>query len=457
MSGHPMPPDHAGSTAGALVRTEPPFTFQAAGAPTPRTTRLNHSMNIQIIPKKSDGVERLVTVEVAADDVQRAQEQAARRYATKVRLPGFRPGKAPPAMVLKRFGAEIRQETVESIVQEAYKKVVDGATFKLAAQPHVHDLKFEEGQPLSFELHLEVRPELDLARTSGFRVTRTEKPVNDSDVDDQIESLREQRATWTPIAERPQEGDMVTVLLATGDEGVEATDAKEYRIVLGGGQAIPGIEELIMETMPGDTRERPVKWPDDFPDEAQRSKTKPVRVTLNDVKRKALPTLDDAFAREVGDFDSLDALRTAVRSDLAASATRDADAEVRQKLLDEIIGANTFDVPPSWVAQLVQAYQEGYQIPEGERERFASQFRPMAERQVRRDLVIESLAERESLTASEGDLDDKVTELAEKRGVEVGQLYASLQKAGRLKELERGITEDKVFKWLFEKNTVDQS
>jgi trigger factor len=414
-------------------------------------------MNIQITPTKTDGIERLLRVDVSADAVREAQEQAARRYSSKVRLPGFRPGKAPPAMVLRRFADAIRQETVESIVQEAYKQVVEGATFKLASQPHVHDLKYEDGQALSFELHIEVRPELDLARTGGFKVTRTEKSIGDSDVVEQIDSMREQRATWTPVEERPREGDMVSAVLATSDDGGDLGEGREYRVVLGAGQAIAAIEELIMETAPGATSERPVKWPDDFPDEAQRSKTKQVRVTVNDVKRKSLPDADDAFAREAGDFESFEALKAAVREDLKASAARDADAEVRQKLLDEIIGANEFAVPPSWVTQLVQSYGDAYQIPPEEKERFAAQFRPMAERQVRRDLILETIAERESLAASEGDLDDKVTELAGKRGIEVGQLYASLQKAGRLKELERGVTEDKVFKWLFEKNTVEAS
>ena len=412
-------------------------------------------MNIQITPKKNEGVERLIHVEVPADEVRHAQERTAKRYASRVRLPGFRPGKAPPEMVLRRFADAIRQETVESIVQEAYKQVVEGATFKLAAQPHVHDLKFVDGEPLSFELHLEVRPELELARVGGFRVTRTERVVSDDDVTEQIESMREQRATWTPATDKPREADMVTVLLATADETGDVPEGREYKIVLGGGQAIPGIEELIMATAPGETSERPVKWPDDFPDEAQRSKTKTVRVSVNDVKRKELPALDDAFAREVGDFDSLAALRTAVRDDLKAGAARDADSEVRQKLLDEIIGANTFDVPPSWVAQLVSAYIEAYQIPDEERERFAAQFRPMAERQVRRDLIIDTIAEKESLAASESDIDDKVTEMAAKRGGDAGQLYAALQKAGRLKELERQITEDKVFGWLLSKSTVE--
>jgi trigger factor len=358
-------------------------------------------------------------------------------------------------MIKKRFADAIRQETLESLVQEAYKEVIEREQLKLASQPHVHDVKFGENEPLTFELHFEVRPEIALARTQGFRVTRTERQVTDEQVREQIEQVREQRATWTPIEDKPAPGDMVTVVLATADENGDIPEGKQYPLVLGAGQAIPGIEELIMEARPGQTVERPVKWPDDFPDEAQRSTTKTVRVTLQDVKRKTLPELDDAFAREVGDFDSIGALQKAVRDDLEANAQRETESEVRQRLLDDIIGANQFEVPPSWVSQLVDAYASAYQIPDSEKERFATEFRPMAERQVRRDLVIDTVAERESLTATEADLDDRIAETAAKRGADPGQLYASLQKAGRLKELERSITEDKVFKWLMERNTVE--
>jgi trigger factor len=412
-------------------------------------------MNIEITPKKSDGVERLLQVTVPADAVRDAEERATRRYASSVRLPGFRPGKAPAAMVRKRFADAIRQETLEALVQEAYKEVVEREQLKLASQPHVHDVQFVDGKPLTFELHLELRPEIDLARTQGFRVARPVHPVTDEHVRDQIERLRDQRATWAPVTERALEGDMVSVTLATADESGEIPEGKEYRLVLGGGQAIPGIEELVMEAAPGETVERPVRWPDDFPDEAQRGKTKRVRVTVNDVKRKSLPELDDAFAREVGDFDSLDALTKAVRDDMQRESERAAESEVRQKLIDEVIGANPFEVPPSWVGQLVTAYAEAYQVPEGERDKFGTEFRSMAERQVRRDLIVDTIADKEKLTATERDLDDHIAELAQKRGTDPGQLYASLQKAGRLKELEHSITEDRVFKWLLERNTVE--
>jgi len=410
-------------------------------------------MKIEFTPRAGEGVERHIKVSIPVEAVRDAEQKAARRYASTVKLPGFRPGKAPPTVVRKKFGEAIRQEAVESLVREAYQEFIEKESIKVAAQPHVHDLKFEEGKPLTFEIHLEVRPNIELGRTNGFRITRPAVTMTDEQVDQQLEQIRDEKATWTPVTEKPLPGDMVNVQIATGD-APSTEDAKTYPLVLGAGQAIPGIEELIMEAAPGETVERPVKWPDDFPDEEQRGKTKKVRITVNEVKRKSAPAVDDAFAREVGDFDSLAALRAVVRADLEHQAEREAEASVRQQLIDQIISANAFDVPKSWVQQFVQNYAEAYQIPEPQREQFAGEFRTMAERQIRRDLVIETIAEKEGLTASEKDLDDRIAEQATKRQMNPGQIYAQLEKSGRLKEMERSITEDNVFKWLLERNDV---
>jgi len=411
-------------------------------------------MKIEFTPRASEGVERHIQVSVPAEAVKDAEDKAARRYASTVRLPGFRPGKAPATVVRKKFGEAIRQEALESLVRDAYEEFVEKESIKVASQPHVHDLKFEEGKPLTFELHLELRPTINLARTNGFRVQRPKPTVTDEQVTEQLEQIRDEKATWTPVSEKPKPGDMVNVELATASPGDQLNEGKSYPLVLGAGQAIAGIEELIMEATPGETIERPVKWPDDFPDEKQRGQTKTVRITLNEVKRKSVPPLDDALAREVGDFESLDALRTTVRSDLERHAEHEIEANVRQQLIDQIISANAFDIPKSWIQQFVQNYAEAYQVPEDQRDKFAGEFRTLAERQIRRDLVIETIADKESLAATEKDLDDRIAEQAEKRGVNPGQLYAQLEKSGRLKEMERSITEDKVFKWLLERNDV---
>ncbi|BAH39451.1 MAG TPA: trigger factor [Gemmatimonas aurantiaca] len=411
-------------------------------------------MNISITPTETAGVSRRLQITVPADTVASYEDQAARKYATQVRLPGFRPGKAPPSMVRKRFPEAVRQEAIELVINDAFREAIDREGFKLAAQPHIHDLKSEPGQPLEFELHCEVRPELALEKVDGFTITRRDTTVTEELIDEQIERLREQKADWSPVEEKPAPGDMVTVILSTEETDGILPEGKEYRIVLGGGQAIPGIEELIMETAPGASSEKSVRWPEDFPDESQRGATKLVRVQLKDVKRKALPALDDAFAREIGDFDTVQVLRDAVRTDMGEHSKREADADVRGQLIEQIVTANPFDVPKAWVMQLVDGYMQMYGVPENQKQTFTQEFMPMAERQVRRDLIVDTLAERESLTASAADVDARVEELAKARNADPGQVYAQLQKAGRLTEVERELTEDRVFGWLLEKNPV---
>ncbi|MBA3646686.1 MAG: trigger factor [Gemmatimonadaceae bacterium] len=410
-------------------------------------------MDIEITPTSGDGIERQIKVSVPASAVKEAEEKAARRYASSVRLPGFRPGKAPAAVVKKKFGEAIRQEALETLVREAYQEVVEKQDLKIASQPHVHDLKFVEGEPLTFELHVEVRPAIDLPRTSGFKVDRPSSTVTQDQITAQLDQLRDNKATLTPVTDKPLPGDLVNVLISTGADG-ESAEPKSYPIELGAQQAIAGIEELIMEAAPGQTVERPVKWPDDFPDEKQRGQTKMVKVTVEDVKRKSLPELDDAFAREVGDFDSLDALKKTVEEDLKRHSEHEADAAVRHKLIEEIISSNSFDVPKSWIQQLVGSYAKAYGVPDDQQESFANEFRAIAEKQIRRDLVIDTIAEKEGLAATEKDIDERISEQAERRKTSPGQMYASLEKAGRIKEIERSITEDKVFRWLLDRNEV---
>lgn len=212
-----------------------------------------------------------------------------------------------------------------------------------------------------------------------------------------------------------------------------------------------------MTLLPGEQADAEVKFPDDHPDESRRGQTRRVRVTLHDVKRQELPALDDALAREVGDFEGLDALRAAIRQDLEREAGREADAQVRQALVQQIVEANNVQAPASLVHRLMHGYAEMYRVPPEQLEQFEQQFHEIAESQVRRDLVLDAVVEANGLRATEEELDQRVGELAAARGIPTGQLYGNLQKAQRLPELERAITEEKAFAWLLQQSTIDEA
>src|SRR5213595_2281592 len=398
-----------------------------------------------------------LAVTVPVEQVQEAEARATSVYQRRARLPGFRKGKAPAALVKRQFADDIRQQTLEELIRESWKAALAQAALKPIPDPHIHNLKWDAGTPVTFEFHVEVKPELTLERIGKFHLKRTVPKVTEERVLAQLTALREQKAPWVPVVgEKPALKDLVQGTIATR-EGDEVTDPKPFQIVLGEGGAIPEVEEKIMGMLPGETLDATVRSPPDFPEVAKRGQTRAIRLTLQEVKRQHLPELDDAFAREVGDFESLDALRQAVREDLEKEAQRDGDAQLRRDLIEQIVQANRVVAPRPLVERAVYVYAQAYGIPEERVPEFAQEFRPVAEAQVRRDLILDWVVEHHGLRATAAELEQKLAELAARRGTPVAELRASLEKAKRLRDLERGFTEEKVFTFLLSQSTVESA
>ena len=415
----------------------------------------------EILVKKTraEPGEASIEVTIPPDNVKAAEDRATKVYQQRARLPGFRQGKAPAAVVRKKFADDIRQETLRELVQESWRVAQKQEELKPIADPHIHNLKWEEGAPVTFEFHVELKPELKLQRLGGFRLTRKVPAVTGAQIDAQLNTMREQRAPWTPVAgEKPKPKDLVDVIIATRENG-EEKDPQPYQFVLGEGRAIPDVEERVMSLTPGESVDATVRFPDDFAEEAKRGQTRDIRVSLREVKRQQLPPLDDAFAREMGDFESLEALRAAVTADLGKEAEREADAKLRSALVEQIVQANNVVAPRPLVERVLGAYAQAYEIPEERWQQFAQEFHSIAESQVRRDLVLDDVVESQNLRATEAELDQKIQELAERRGggMTAAQLYASLEKAKRLRDVARSITEEKVFAYLLSQSTVEQA
>jgi trigger factor len=413
--------------------------------------------DIQITRTKDEPGATTLRVEAPVERVQAAQKKAAQYYARRARIPGFRKGKVPIEVVKRRYGDAIKESVLRELVSESWEQAVDKEKLQPIGEPRVQQLVFEEDVPLTFEFMVEVKPEIALNRLAGFSLTRKVEPVTDEAVEGQLQELRHQKAPWAPLeGEKPKPGDLVLVTIANLSEG-EGETGQPYQMILGSGQALPEVEEKIMTLVPGEAADTTVTFPDDFADEAKRGQTMKARISLQEAKRLQLPELDDDFAREVGDFDSVAELEKAVRQDLETAASREADAEVRRQLMEQIIAANQVPAPRPLVDRLIAAYAKAYEVGEEQSEKFASEFGPIAEGQVKRDLVIEQVTVQESLTATEEELDERVEEIARSRKMDPGKVYASLQKDNRLRELERSMTDEKVYRFLLEQSTITES
>ena len=404
-----------------------------------------------------DVASKSLQVTVPLERLAAAERRALREYTRQARLPGFRKGHAPEPVVRKKFEQEIKRSVLEDALRESWEMILKETELQPTGDPQVRNVRYLAGSPLTFDLLIEIRPKLTLTTTGGFTLTRTVPAVTNDLVQEQLEKVREQKATWSPLdGVQPKPGHLVSVTVTTIEAGKQSAGAQPYELVLGEGQTIPEVEEQIMALSPGGTADADVRFPEDHPDVARRGETRRVRIALHEVKEQILPALDDAFARELGDFDSVAALRARIEEDLKAEAVRTADQGVRDQLVRTLVEANGVPAPQSLVHRLIHAYAEGYRIEPAQFDTFAASFEPVAQAQVKRELVLDAVSTAQNLRTTEAELDARVAELAAARGVEAGKLYASLQQGKRLGELERTITEEKTFAWLLAQSTVTE-
>lgn len=428
---------------------------------------------LSVAVQQQENWSRRLSITVPAARVKRTRQSVASQIAGRARLPGFRPGKVPAGVLEKRFGPAIEQETLDRTIQDAYREALETQSLQPISQGRIDKIEYQDGTDLSFEVEFDVRPEIELNRVSGFQAQLISTEVGDDEVANVLERLREERAEWHPADEgvKPDFGDRVTVeitVLESAGEPVESPEARNYRFPLGEGQAIPAVEESIMTLSAGQDDEFTVHFPEDFADEARQGQEQRLHIKLLEVERRSLPELDDDFARAVGEFESLEAMRARVLEDLREDAGRRAEADVRRQLVDQIIEANRFDVPKTMVERYLD-HMTGHAHADGEGEKHQhspeeeeriSQVREAlrgeAEWSLKRMLVIERIAEQEDLRASQDDIDARVADLAGRHGRSESDVWLALEKSGQLESLEREITEDRVFEYLEQQNTVSQ-
>jgi trigger factor len=426
------------------------------------------SGELQVTVEQPSSYARHISITVPAERVKRIRQSVRAQMTRNARVPGFRKGHLPDHLIEKQFGPAIDQETIDRVIQETYPEALKQSEVNPIAQGELADAHFHgEGGELHYQVNVEVQPTVELARTSGFVVARPADSVGDDEVDAVLVRLRGERATLEVVDDRkPELGDEVQVRItaprAEGDE--DEPEPQEFRFVMGEGQAIAPIEEAIMSLMPGEEGEFDIAYPEDFDDPELAGTTQRMTIGVVELKSREFPELDDEFAAAVGPFESMEALRTRIGTDLRDEARRRADAGVRDGLLEQILEANPVEAPRSMVERyldyMMGGGREGAQKQKrtAEQEERFSQFRELmrsqAEAAVKRMLVIETLADTQGLRATQDEVDARVELLAQAHGRSPSDVWLELEKGGQLQGLEAEITEDKVFEWLRSQNTV---
>ena len=397
-----------------------------------------------------------MSVTVPSEVVQEEEQKAAQQLASRARLKGFRKGRVPTHLIETRFGGALRQEALDRLIGDAYRQALASTELRPISEGAIEDVQYAPAEDLSFSIAFDVEPVFEVAQLGGFAVERPVPDVTDSHVDEVLERIREQAGVWIPAETgHPTDRDLVSVKILKLTDTESDDQGREYDFILGQGDAIADIEDAIKTLEPKGAGEFEVSFPDDFPDETRRGTSENVRITLESRRILELPELDDDLARQAGDFETLEDLKKKVREDVQREADERAEAVVRGRLLEFLLEANPFEVPISMIDRYTESLigeQKG--IPEDKLEEVREQLKPEAERIVKRILIIERIAQTQSLAATEEDIDARIEEIAEANDANPAKVYAELQKAGRIEALERDLTEHKVFDFLREQSEI---
>ena len=412
---------------------------------------------LRIDLEEQEAWNRRLTVTVPAGAVEAERNKIIQKLGGRLKLPGFRKGKIPKDVVEKRFGPAVDQDMLDKVIGDAYRAALQAEEMQPISEGQVDDVQYEPREDLTFSISFDVQPVVELERLGGFTVKRPKIEVAEEDVDRVLERIRDQNGVWKPLEEgSPEDGNLVTLQIHRLVDGEPEGEARPYEIVLGEGEAIPDVEDAIRTLAVGEAGDFTVTFPEDFSDESRRGQQEHLRIHLEGRKVKELPDLTDEFAASMGDFENLEALKDRIREDLGKEAENQAESVVKGQLMENLLAANPFQVPRSMVERYMESVLgDTSKLNPEVLAQTRESLRPEAEKAVKRILLIERVAELEGLRASEDELDERVQDIAEKNDLKPGQVWSNLQKSGNLEGLEREITENKVWDFLYAQSTVE--
>jgi trigger factor len=397
--------------------------------------------------------------------VQQAWQRAFSRVQRQARLPGFRKGKVPLSMIKLHFADDVRQEVARNLIPEVYRQALTESQIKPVEEPDLQDVTLEENAALTFSAVVEVKPVIQLGEYAGLALAHTPKPLAENEVDEALGQLREQHAEYRAVERAADLNDLVLVDYTVTPEGMEPRLETGQTFVVGSDAVVKEIEEAVIGLVPGGTRQVRFRFAEDHRDEALRGRAAEASVTVKEVKEKVLAPLDDEFARTVGEFDSLDALRAQVQKGLEARRERENRRALEDAVVAALLAAHEFQIPDALVLRQVgntiEHTRERLRRQGLDPDRFpwdyqkmAGDLKPGAERAVRRTLLLEAIADREGLAVADADVDAEVERIAAASQRPAAAVRRMMEQSGDLDALRFSLREAKVLDFLIQRARI---
>jgi trigger factor len=409
-----------------------------------------------------EGCKHALEITVPLAEVDKETERAAAQIQGKARLPGFRPGKAPLSIVKTRFAGDIRQEVLDALVPRFLQAAVEQDNLHLVGRPAISDVHFHAGEPLRFKAEFEVAPTFELGEYRGVTITYNEPVVTDADIEERLEQIRDQKAQYVNEDPRPlADGDYAVVSLESLEGVAEKVSQDELMLKIGDEATMKEFSESLRGASPEESREFDVTYPEDYDRPALAGKTVKFRALVKAVRRKDLPELNDEFAKDLGDFKTLEELKETIRKSIFQEREHRAKEEAKQQLIDKLVDTHDFPVPDAYVDRQIQINVESQLrslAAQGvdpaqiklDWEKVRESQKDRAIRDVKASLILDKVGEREAVAPTQEEVDREVARIARQQREALAVTRAKLQKEGGLARIAGHIRTDKTLNLLFE-------
>jgi len=414
-------------------------------------------------------IKRKISVEIPEDQVVKEVDSFYKDLGKKAKIKGFRPGKVPRNILERYFKDYVKAEVIQKLIEESYPKALSETELQPVSPPAIDPGAFEGGKPFQYSALVEIKPDIKLEGYAGLKLEGKKEEVTDEEVAQRMKALQNLHANLSTISEvRPiQAGDYVIVDYEAKVDGkpLEGGKAVDFTVEVGSGQFIPTFEEKLIGLRVEEEKEIEVSFPADYGYQKWAGKTVSFHVKTKEIKAKILPPLDDEFAKDLGDYSSLDELRAKLKGEIEKEKALALEQQLKDQAVNQLLEANPFEVPESLVEEQAKAMVSDTKLrlaAQGvvlknlgvSEEKLQGDYRDMAQKQVKTFLILEKIANQEGITVTDEEADHRLKEISERMRQPFEKVKGYYEKNGLLPEVKAGILRDKTLNFLLEKANV---
>jgi trigger factor len=424
---------------------------------------------MRVSVEEISSIKKKVSIEVPEDRVVKEVDSFYRELSRKAKIKGFRPGKVPRNILERHFKDYVKAEVIQKLIQDSYPQALSETKLNPVSNPLIDPGEMEGGKSFHYSATIEVKPEIKLEGYIGLKIEGKKEGAKDEEVEERLKNLQNLHAHLKTVSDPRsiQSGDFVILdyEASMDHQPLEEGKATDFTVEVGSGRFIPDLEEKLVGLKSEEEKEIEVSFPEDYGYKKWAGKTLSFHVKIKEIKEKILPLLDDEFAKDLGDYSSLEDLKIKLKGEIEKEKELALQRQLKDQMVEQLLRANPFEVPESLVEQQARTLVSDTKMRLASQgvdfknlgvteEKLHGDYREMAEKQVRSFLILEKIADQEGITVTDEEVENRIREISERIHQKFDAVKRYYEKNGLIPEVKAGIMSEKILDFLLEKADI---